>query len=341
MYYSKMIFFIFTGLISIIFPLPSDEMWKNFLQFYNDNKMLFSSKTHFIYDELNYTGLYINDTLMQELYQKQENIYKEYNIYNYIFAVKYINESLEPLGLVRNHTRDNLRNNNFDVDNSIFTVVSVESVQGLIYTGKFTRKNYISNEEASVMKEKLLNNIKNKKYYNAWNDFLEDTISYSKQQQISNGNLNNTDSPSKALWIVPLSIFGGCCLISICATILKLCKKNDCRCPCPLSYSRPVMLPINKIPNNTTINNLPNENKVNPNNIIENNSNTNKDITNKTSNVTPTETNYNTYGYYDNNYEEKSNTNTNNTYNDDDGGDDGGDDDGGDDDGDDGGSGGA
>lgn len=178
--------FILAFLFHIILnsSLPSYDIWEKTLQYKNQNKMSFSNN-RFIFDEENYTSLDIYDDKMKQIYNMQDKIYNNYHISTFIFAAKYIDDSKESFGSVRNNTRDNLRNNKYDVDNSIFTVISVTSNKALIYTGKNTRKNYISDTNAQSMKEKLLNNTKNKNYYNAWKDFIEDVNYYCEKNKVN------------------------------------------------------------------------------------------------------------------------------------------------------------
>ena len=68
------------------------------------------NKTHFIFDEYNYTNLDINDNKMKVIYEKQESLLYDYGIFSYIFAVKNINDSIESLEHLRNNICDNLKN---------------------------------------------------------------------------------------------------------------------------------------------------------------------------------------------------------------------------------------
>ena len=59
--------------------------------------MLLQNKTHFIFDENNFTNLAVNDSKMQFLYKKQEELFNKNGIANYIFAVNYLNEQEEAI----------------------------------------------------------------------------------------------------------------------------------------------------------------------------------------------------------------------------------------------------
>ena len=136
--------------------LPSKEIWENYQEYLKNEIIQDFQKKHFIFDDANNTGFDSDDQEMIELYEIQERIYKSYGIRSYIFFIKYIDISLESFGLIRNRTRENLRNNSYNVDNSIFTLISVDTIDLLIYTGNYTRRDYISDDTALEMK----NNIK-------------------------------------------------------------------------------------------------------------------------------------------------------------------------------------
>jgi len=87
------IIFIFITKILLFKSLSSDEIWKKTKNYIKQGKMIVNeNKTHFIFDEYNYTGLDINSTKMQTLYKRQEQIYKDFKITNYIFIVDNLDE---------------------------------------------------------------------------------------------------------------------------------------------------------------------------------------------------------------------------------------------------------
>lgn len=171
----KFIILIFIlSIISVILK-PSDDIWNKVLKYIDEGKMNNYYKQHFFFDEDDLTALNINDTRkMEDLYKKQKQIFFIYGISTYIFSVKYINESLEELGSIRNNTRDNLKKGGYYVDYSIFAIFSIESLSGKIYTGKYINNILINDSEALSIKENLISTLKNKSYYDAWNNFLDD-----------------------------------------------------------------------------------------------------------------------------------------------------------------------
>ena len=152
--------------------LPSKEIWENYQEYLKNGIIQDFQKKHFIFDDANNTGFDSDKQEMIELYEIQENIYRSYGIRSYIFFIKYIDSSLESFGLVRNRTRDNLRNNNYNVDKSIFSVISVDTIDLLIYTGKYTKRDYISDDIACEMKNNIIKDLQNGKYYDSLKNFL-------------------------------------------------------------------------------------------------------------------------------------------------------------------------
>ena len=224
--------YIFILQITFIILLPSDDMWNKVMEFYKEGKMKDFNKTHFIFDEYNYTKLDINDDKMKVIYEKQDYILKNCGIKSYIFAVKYINESIESFGHVRNNTRDNLRNFGIVVDTSIYALVSIDSLNMIIYTGNSTRKDYISDSNAMLMKNEFLINIRFQNYYNAFLDFVEDIdricnknftrITTSSVSHSHSGGGSNNNWIAYIFAIIGIIIIGG--LVAICCCCCKNCK---------------------------------------------------------------------------------------------------------------------
>ena len=234
----KFTIFIFIFKIISIILLPSDELWNQTLQYIDEGLIYNFNKKHFIFEEENFTALDIDDEKMKDLYNKQEKIYRKYGISTYIFAVSNINENIEKIGSIRNNTRDNLKKYGYDVDNSVFTVFSIEPIKGLIYTGINTKDKYISDDNAKYMKEKIINNLENESYYNAWDDFLDDIIyfcnrtddktSKSDEDKYTRyiGNISHSDNETGR--IVGL-IVGVVAVIGMIISVICCCKKGKCK----------------------------------------------------------------------------------------------------------------
>ena len=187
----KLIILVLILHISPIILSPSSDMWNKLNQHIKENKTLIFPG-HFIFDEENYTALDVNADEMKQLYNLQDTIYKDYHTATYIFAIKNLNTSLESLDNFVDKTRDNLRDNKYDVYNSFFAVILIEQNDGQFYIGKEVINIYINTYAARIIKSDLLNNIKNKNYYNGWKEYLESlNYSFGVYKTLNNISLND------------------------------------------------------------------------------------------------------------------------------------------------------
>lgn len=178
-------FIIFSLSMNIINLLPSDEIWNKTMQYYDEGKMLIFDKNHFIFDEYNYTQLDINDSKMLDLYKKQDDLFFNYSISTFIFAVKYINETEECLNYTfKTNIKEKLKQFGANLNKTIFTVISIDIKRAIIYISNKTQIEEISNRINSFEKN-LLKIISSKKYYEAWDYFLNEIIFYCENENDS------------------------------------------------------------------------------------------------------------------------------------------------------------
>ena len=229
--------FIFILVINSMFSLPSDEVWNKTMQFLKEKKMLDFNKTHFIFDEYNYTKLDINDNKMKSLYEKQNYIYNNFNMTTFIFLVKYINETQEILDpTFRRNMRENLKKFGISENYTLFTVISVDTKKALIYTGSKTRKNYISDEEARLIKNTLLTNINNANYYNTLNVLFDDITNFSEEKVSIDTTFTRTipwvdhhsNGDNKILTVLLGTILPIVIVFGLVLSIFCCCKKGWC-----------------------------------------------------------------------------------------------------------------
>ena len=171
--------FIIFSFINIYTSLPSDKIWKKALSNIELGKMIINKdKTHFIFDESNYTSLDINSRKMNILYQKQENISEKYGVSNYIFIVDHLDEKEESIEEAAINLCKYLKNYyNINMDKSIVALFSIETRKVRIKTGKKT-KYYLNNDILKAMNEKLVPILRRENYYKAWFILLEDINYY-------------------------------------------------------------------------------------------------------------------------------------------------------------------
>ena len=76
---------------------PSDDIWEKVKSFLEQGLMYNESKFYFVFDEYNYTNFDLSSKEMIKLQKKQEELYRNYTINNYIFAVKTLDTSIETI----------------------------------------------------------------------------------------------------------------------------------------------------------------------------------------------------------------------------------------------------
>ena len=173
-------------LFSLFICLPSDDIWNSLISKINDRKIILNDKkTHFIYDESNYTKLDINSTKMNYLYQKQEDIFSKYNISNYIFIVDHLNENLESIEDATFNLCRYLSNYfNISMAESVVALFSMETRRVRIRTGEITKES-ITDDEAEKMIDNLGSYLRGQKYYEAWIKLIEDIDYYYNKYSLS------------------------------------------------------------------------------------------------------------------------------------------------------------
>ena len=173
-------------LFSLFICLPSDDIWNSLISKINDRKIILNDKkTHFIYDESNYTKLDINSTKMNYLYQKQEDIFSKYNISNSIFIVDHLKENLESIEDATFNLCRYLSNYfNISMAESVVALFSMETRRVRIRTGEITKES-ITDDEAEKMIDNLGSYLRGQKYYEAWIKLIEDIDYYYNKYSLS------------------------------------------------------------------------------------------------------------------------------------------------------------
>ena len=177
--------FLLLSLLSLFICLPSDDIWKKLNIYINNSQIILNDKkTHFIYDESNYTKLDINSDKMNYLYQKQEEIFSKYNISNYIFIVDNLNENLESIEDATFNLCRYLSNYfNISMAESVVALFSMKTRRVRIRTGEITKES-ITDDEANEMISHLGSYLREEQYYEAWIRLIEDIDYYNTNSLI-------------------------------------------------------------------------------------------------------------------------------------------------------------
>ena len=247
---------VFQVIVSIS-SLPSEDLWNKTLQYISEGKMKSFGKNYFIFDEENYTSLDINSKKMNILYDKQKDLYNHYSLRTFLFISKKLDRSIEDPYSIRNNIRDHLKNYGVYINNTVFVLISVETIESILYTGSIIKKSYISDNDAVILNNDIKQYIKKKEYYEALENFLIDIEDYFIYKNTNNnkGNNNNStysttsyykysnDSPN-ILTIIFVIIFDVLTVVSI-VCCCCYCKKNKKCC-----YSEKKARSSNNINNN-------------------------------------------------------------------------------------------
>ena len=174
---------------------PSKDIWEKVSVSINNGKMIVPpNKRHFIFDENNYIKEEINSERMQVLYEKQDNVYIQTGISNYIFLVKYIDEKEEDLENCAKNVMNYISQDfGFTLSKSIVVLFSLESKRIRIQPG-----NSVSNIFNSDVSTKMINNLgtymRSSDYYNALIKLVQDIDDYSNGKSSSPSSSSSSNS---------------------------------------------------------------------------------------------------------------------------------------------------
>ena len=171
--------FLLISLIYIFISLPSDDIWNKTLSYIEQGKMLIDEKkSHFIFDESNYTQLDIHNPKMQILFEKQGKLFKKHNISNYIFVVDNLNEKEETIENATFNLCKYLYNvYGINMEKSVVALFSIKSRRFRIRTGEKV-KYRIENEDLDLITSHLIPYLKFKRYFRAWIRYVDEIYNY-------------------------------------------------------------------------------------------------------------------------------------------------------------------
>ena len=175
---SKLIIFVLIIQISGLNSLTTKKIWSKAKKYINQGKVIVDkNKTHFIFDESNYTKLDINSTKMQDLYKMQEQIFKEYNITSYIFIVDYFNlddsysyfEPCDDEGNLKDFIVNEYKTN---YDKTI--VIIIDAKESKLLISKFPRCKYRqSDPKIAYLQLRLYSYMRKNQYYKVLKKIIE------------------------------------------------------------------------------------------------------------------------------------------------------------------------
>ena len=172
---------------------PSSDIWSKAMKYMQEGKMKYpKDMNYFIFDESNYTALEINGTEMNDLFLSQQELYKDFGIPNYIFIVDYQNEAIESLETATHNLADYLKTNyGVNKNRTIILFLSMQTRRNRIRAGESIK--YIYGSYIDSMLKNLDPYLREKNYYEAWDQFLSDVYAIYKEYENNQNNKNNTN----------------------------------------------------------------------------------------------------------------------------------------------------
>ena len=185
-----------------------------------------SDMNFFIFDESNITALDINGDRMNNLYINQKEIFDKYSVPNYIFVVDSQDESTEELSVTTHNLAEYLRKKyNINKDNAIILLISISPGKIKVRTGQ-TIRSKITDNESNKMISNLKSYLKNKKYYDAWNQFIFDINKYYYENAESESNIKSKSDKSNKTVLIIVIICGVAFYSTIITISIYCCRKN-------------------------------------------------------------------------------------------------------------------
>lgn len=211
----KLLILILLSFVESVTDLPSTVIMEDLMNAIDRNELILpGNKAHFIYDQGNY--IKEGSGNMEYLYQKQETLYVNFNIYNYIFLVDYIDENLEGLESCAKKINNQLsRKLNSDSSKSLIILFSMSSKRIRIQPG-----NSLDSKYSTSVSNQMINNLgtymRSSDYYGAMEKLIEDIEYY-----YNKGSSSSDISTVGTIFIIIGIIIG-------CVVICYLYKKCGC-----------------------------------------------------------------------------------------------------------------
>ena len=167
--------YIIFSIISSFYLLELDEILKKLENHTDEGKMVYE-KSHFIFDELNFTQLDIYSDEMKILYQKQENLFLKYHLSTYIFILNNIDSYTSIDIKTRSLFKNFVSIFPMESSNTIIALILINSNEvGL--EGNPINTNY-SDFYIQSIKYNLIKKLDKNQYYEGWIQLIYDLEYY-------------------------------------------------------------------------------------------------------------------------------------------------------------------
>ena len=158
---------------------PSEMIYKEMNDFIKNGSMIKENDYYFIFDEKNYTAYDVHGERMNDLYEKQRELYDKYGIANYIFVIEQFKQNKENLDIFTDNLYEKILKTVYDLSNHIITIVLIgpSSNQISFHIGKKTSQK-ISESDLEQISVDLYNDLKADDFYASWNLLLKEIHGY-------------------------------------------------------------------------------------------------------------------------------------------------------------------
>ena len=223
---------------------PSEDIWQKVKSYWQQGLMCNESKFYFVFDEYNYTKFNLSSKEMIELQKKQEEIYEQYRIRNYIFAIKTLDTSIESIEKAADSLSTYIQNDfKVDMSNSVIALIVMDLQKVRIRIG--SSLNYkITDSEAQKIISNMGTNMRAKNYYKAFYNIITDIKNYYLNEGSSSSSSSSkaTDSTGSSVISTILTIIVIIGIAASCVLYIYCRRKGYCetsRSSSYYSYSEP------------------------------------------------------------------------------------------------------
>lgn len=178
---------------------PSEDIWKKVKRYWQQGLMSNESEFYFVFDEYNYTAFDLSSKEMIELQKKQEEIYEQYRIRNYIFAIKTLDTSIESIEKAADSLSSYIQYDfKVDMSNSVIALIVMDLQKVRIRIG--SSLNYkITDSEAQKIISNMGTNMRAKNYYKAFYNIITDIrYYYLNEESSSSSKSKNTKTETNS-----------------------------------------------------------------------------------------------------------------------------------------------
>jgi len=217
---------------------PSEDIWKKVKRYWQQGLMSNESEFYFVFDEYNYTAFDLSSKEMIELQKKQEEIYVQYGIRNYIFAIKTLDTSIESIEKAADSLSSYIQYDfKVDMSNSVIALIAMDIQKIRIRLGSTLNKKVTDSEAAKIISN-IGTSMRAKNYYKAFYNIITDIKNYYLNEGSSSSSSSSkaTDSTGSSVISTILTIIVIIGIAASCVLYIYCRRKGYCETSGSSSY---------------------------------------------------------------------------------------------------------